>query len=419
MTGLQCVKGMHDILPTDMPGWHFVEQSFKELMSQYAYREIRTPVLEPLELFVRGIGDATDIVEKEMYTFADKGGVDLALRPEGTASIVRAYIQHGLDRQNSINKLFYIGPMFRRERPARGRFRQFYQAGAELIGAGEPAADAEMIEMAVRFVQRLGISDTAVLINTLGDADTRKSYRDALRSYFRHQADRLCQDCIRRLENNPLRILDCKVTACIEACKEAPLLHEHVSPTAMDHFSALQQKLSLLNVDFKVQPRLVRGLDYYTRTIFEIQGGVDTLGAQSTIVGGGRYDGLIAQLGGKRTPTIGFAFGIERLLLLLKEDRFPPETRKIFVTGAGDDDYCHMVTIASMLRDAGFTVETPYASGSLRSHMKRAARSGARFTAIVGEEEWQTGCVVLRDMQTGEQEAVAIEQLAGKMMEKQ
>lgn len=415
MRALQTVKGMHDILPDDMPKWHFVENLFKKISVQYGFEEIRTPVVEPLELFIRGIGETTDIVEKEMYTFIDKGDAHLSLRPEGTASVIRSYLQHNLGAQTSVLRVCYLGPMFRRERPAKGRYRQFYQAGAELIGASEPASDAEIIDFAVFFVKSLGIKEISVQINSLGDSDTRPKYKQALIDFFSNKRDKLCSDCNRRLELNPLRVLDCKVSCCIEARENAPSILEFLNDEAKEHFDELQKLLKIYDINFNVVPTMVRGLDYYTRTIFEIQGTSDLLGSQSTIVGGGRYNNLVKELGGKSVPTIGFAFGIERLLIMLGDNIGIDNVKKIFVAGVGDGDFERTIKISNMLRKAGLNVEAPYKMGSLRAQLKRASKSGAMFSVIAGEDEASKNEVTLKNMLTGEQVSVSIDSLADKI----
>ena len=408
---------MHDVLPSEMPKWHFLENRFRTLVNRYGYEEIRTPIVEPLELFVRGIGDSTDIVEKEMYAFEDKGNAQLALRPEGTASVVRSFLQHNFENLSPVSKLYYLGPMFRRERPAKGRYRQFYQAGVELMGISEATADAEVISMAVQFVEELGIENVQVQINSLGDKEDRPKYREALVDFLSEKKEVLCSDCSRRLQMNPLRVLDCKVPQCIDAVSGSPSVLEFLSEDSQHHFEELKEYLKLLGVSFTVNPQMVRGLDYYTRTIFELQGAGDLLGAQSTIVGGGRYNGLVKQLGGRDTATIGFAFGIERLLLLLG-DSAGQETRKtVFVAGVGEGDAERAIVIGHMLRKAGLNVEVPYRQGSLRAQLKRADKSGASVAVIAGEEEYARNAVMLRDLQSGEQKEVGMEILPEKIRE--
>ncbi|MBW2278028.1 MAG: histidine--tRNA ligase [Deltaproteobacteria bacterium] len=411
MTALRTVKGMHDILPVDVARWHFVEGTYRELVERYGYGEIRTPVLEPLELFVRGIGEATDIVEKEMYAFQDKGGDRLALRPEGTASAIRSLIQHNLSAQQPVSKVYYLGPMFRRERPAKGRYRQFFQAGAELVGADSAVADAEIIGMAVEYLRLLGIKNVRVLINSLGDGETRPRFRKALTNFFGESSDRLCGDCSRRLETNPLRILDCKVPSCREVAANAPSVLDYLSDAARAHFEELQRLLDRGDVPFEIEPTMVRGLDYYTRTIFEIQGSSETLGAQAALVGGGRYDELVADLGGKPTPAIGFSFGIERLLMVLDEAAIPDPTPLVYVAGIGDGGLDRIVDLARSLRGAGLTVEAAYSEASLRSQLKRANKSAAAIVVIAGEDEAARATVTLRDMRTGAQQEVPVAEL--------
>ena len=417
MKKLRCVKGMHDILPEEMPRWHYLENLFRNLVSRYGYEEIRTPILEPLELFVRGIGDDTDIVEKEMYSFEDKGNASLALRPEGTASVVRAFLQNNLEATGAVSKLYYLGPMFRRERPARGRYRQFYQAGVELFGVDEPSADAEVINMAVEFVKELGIDNVNVQLNSLGDGDTRPRFREALIDFFGTKKESLCNDCQRRLENNPLRVLDCKVQGCVAARAGAPSVLDFLSEDAVKHFEKLQEYLVLQGVSFTVEPSMVRGLDYYTRTIFEIQGAGDVLGAQATIVGGGRYNGLVKQLGGRETATIGFAFGIERLLLLLGEKAKHDRRRIVFVAGVGEGDIQRSIMTAQLLRKNGIFVDVPYKQGSLRAQLKRADKSGAIAAVIAGEDEATRKSVTLRNLTTGDQSEVLLDCLADAIRE--
>ncbi len=415
MNSLQSVKGMHDVLPEEMPKWHALEGAFRRVVELCGYREIRTPVLEPLELFVRGIGEATDIVEKEMYAFEDKGGDRLALRPEGTASAIRAYIQHALHAHETVSKLYYIGPMFRRERPAKGRYRQFYQAGAELIGAAEPTADAEIIDMAVRFLEQIGVTDVCVQLSSLGDKESRLEYRAALVAFLEGRVERLCGDCARRMSTNPLRVLDCKVEGCKAAVEGAPSVLDYLSGDAAAHFQEVRRLLDAFGTRYEVSPRMVRGLDYYTRTIFEIQGTSAALGAQATLVGGGRYNELVAELGGPSTPTIGFAFGLERLLLVLGDAAGISASAPVFVAGigAGGSDRAH--GIARRLRAAGIRAEAAYAATSLKSQLKRADKIGARGVVIAGEDEAARGAVTWRDMRDGSQTEIPMDDIAARL----
>lgn len=417
MKELRSVKGMHDIMPDEMPKWHFVERSYRSLVERYGYREIRTPVLEPIELFVRGIGEATDIVEKEMYAFEDKGGDHLGLRPEGTASAIRAYIQHGVQASEQLTKWYYVGPMFRRERPAKGRYRQFHQAGAELVGTRAPAADAEIIDMAVDFIASIGVKDVHVLVNTLGDQPSRNAFRTALVEHYDRQRAALCGDCVRRLEVNPLRVLDCKVESCRELARGAPSVLDLLSAEASEHFDAVRRLLDRFRISYTVNPSMVRGLDYYTGTIFEVQASSESLGAQTAIVGGGRYDNLIEELGGRPTPAIGFSFGIERLILVLGDAAVANPTFPVYVTGVGFDGLDRAITIARQLRAQGLPVEVPYTEGSLKSHLKRADRLGCKVVIIAGEDEAKRGAATLREMQSGRQEEIQFEKLLESVKE--
>ncbi|MCP4604293.1 MAG: histidine--tRNA ligase [Proteobacteria bacterium] len=411
MKTIRSVKGMHDIMPDDMQGWHFVENTYRSLVDRFGYLEIRTPILEPLELFIRGIGETTDIVEKEMYAFEDKGGNHLALRPEGTASAIRAYIQHNIQAQKPVAKWYYLGPMFRRERPAKGRFRQFYQAGAEIIGTDAAAADAEIIDMAVQFIKSLGIEGVTVQLNTLGDESTRPLFRSALVDYFTELENQLCSDCQRRLKTNPLRILDCKKSRCGEVAAEAPSILDFLSDEAASHFDTLRGLLDRYGTNYKVFPSMVRGLDYYTRTIFEVQVDSTALGAQAAILGGGRYDNLVKQLGGRDAPAIGFSFGIERLLMIIAKNIAQAKDPLFFVAGVGQGGLERAFDLARRLRKTGHRVEISYTESSLRSQLKRADRFGAAITLIAGEDEAQRSAITWRDMKNGQQEEVLLDDI--------
>jgi histidyl-tRNA synthetase len=409
---LRLVKGMHDILVDEMPRWHFVEQTYRRLVTRFGYREIRTPIVEPLALFKRSIGETTDIVEKEMYAFEDKGGAHLALRPEGTASAIRAYIQHNIHAMEPQTKWYYIGPMFRRERPAKGRYRQFYQAGAELIGVGSPAADAETISMAQQFIAQLGIDGAVVQLNSLGDESTRPAFRAALVNYFEGYSDTLCGDCNRRLGTNPLRVLDCKNPQCAEVAVNAPSVHDFLSADAREHFDETRRLLDRNKTPYVVVPQMVRGLDYYTQTIFEVQVASEKLGAGSAVLGGGRYDNLIKQLGGRGAPAIGFSFGIERLITLVETSRIPSASPLVYVAGVGEGGLERAIDLAGTLREDGHTVEVAYQLSSLKSQLKRANRLGATVTVIAGEDEAVRGSATLRNMESGEQQEVPLDELA-------
>jgi len=414
MEPLRAVRGMNDILPEDMPRWRRVEESFRELSARYGYVEVRPPVVEPTSLFVRSIGDTTDIVEKEMYTFVDKGDQSLTLRPEGTASTVRAYIQHSVYAREPVSKWIYMGPMFRRERPAKGRYRQFYQLGAEIYGDPGPHVDAELVEMLVRFLECLGVADVEVLVNSLGGPETRPAYRDALVQYFEPHRERLCGDCQRRLDKNPLRVLDCKVPEDAEIARGAPEILAYLGEGDREHFDGLKRALEALEVPFTVDARIVRGLDYYTRTLFEVKGRGGQLGAQDTICGGGRYDGLVQALGGPDTPAIGFAIGIERLLMSMGEHP-PPPAINVFIVAATPDLRDRATVLLRDLRRAGIAADADLRGNSLKSQMRRAGKAGARAAIILGEDEVSRDAAQLRDLRDKHQEEVPRGELAARV----
>jgi len=314
---LQAIKGMKDILPDEISKWHRLESAFRQRVEAYGFREARFPIVEPTALFVRSIGETTDIVEKEMYTFTDRGDKSLTLRPEGTASSVRAFVQHSVQAREPVTKWYYIGPMYRRERPAKGRYRQFYQAGIEVFGDRGPFVDAEVIDMVVGLISSLGITEVEVLVNSIGGPETREKYRDALLAYLTPYRTELCADCQRRMDANPLRVLDCKVPRCAEIAADAPSILKHLTDEDRAHFDGLQETLTILGTPYRTDGSLVRGLDYYTRTLFEVLGKGEGLGAQNALLGGGRYDQMVKSLGGPDTPAIGFAMGLERLLMAM------------------------------------------------------------------------------------------------------
>jgi histidyl-tRNA synthetase len=403
---IRAVKGMNDVLPDAMPRWHRLEAAFREMARRYGYGEIRTPLVEPTPLFVRSIGEATDIVSKEMYTFVDKGDDMLTLRPEGTASAVRAYVEHSVQGQEPVSKWYYLGPMFRRERPARGRYRQFWQAGLECFGDPGPQIDAEMIEMVVSLLASLGVEDLEVLVNSLGSRETRARYREALRSFLSPHEARLSEESKQRLVTNPLRILDSKSPVDQELCAGAPSILDMLDDADRAHFDELTATLAALGTKFRVEPKLVRGLDYYSRTLFEIQGRGGELGAQNALCGGGRYDGLVKELGGPDVPSIGFAMGLERILLALPNE-----------TSARALDAAVVVTEPSMnvkaavllktLRTAGLSAEGDLRGQSMKSQLRRAEKLGARAVVILGPAEDSRGVVQLKDLRLRHQEDVA------------
>ncbi len=416
MTGkLQAIRGMRDILPGESAAWQRLEAGIAEVLEAYGYREIRLPLLEKTELFARSIGEVTDIVEKEMYTFADRNDESLTLRPEGTAGCVRACIEHGL-LHNQVQRLWYRGAMFRYERPQKGRYRQFHQVGLEAYGMDGPDIDAEVVLVGNRLWQHLGF-DVELQLNSLGDAAERAVYRERLVDYFRAHADRLDADSQRRLESNPLRILDSKNPDMQPLLSAAPSLLEHLGPASRAHFEGLRARLDAAGVAYVINPRLVRGLDYYGRSVFEWV--TDRLGAQGTVCAGGRYDGLVEQLGGKATPAVGFAMGLERLVELLTDGTTPAEAApQIYVVVGSAALEIEALALSERLRDeiAGLRLSLHCGGGSLKSQFKRADRSGAELALVLGEGEWARGEVAVKPLRGGgEQTSVARDGLATRL----
>lgn len=411
---IKAVRGVRDILPPEAHRWQRVEHAAHRVFTAYGYREIRIPVFERTELFARGIGDETDIVKKEMYTFDDRGGDSITLRPEATAGVLRAYIEHGFHVQPKPVRLYTMGPMFRYERPQAGRYRQFHQADVEALGETHPALDAEVIAMLMDFFALLGLADRLELhVNSIGDAGTRPAYVARLVSYLRPLVDELCGECRVRLDRNPLRVLDCKTPACQPFIEKAPSILDALSPDAARHFDDVRRCLDAMNIAHTIAPRLVRGLDYYVRTTFEVL--TTELGAQNAVAGGGRYDGLIAQLGGPPDPGIGFAIGLERVALLLadRDDMTPPLAVMIPIGEAALD---RLLPVARAARQRGVRVELAYGDRKLPRELQRANRLGARWAVIGGEDELARGEVLLRTMGTGEQRSLAIADLAEALM---
>lgn len=392
------VRGMNDVLPEQTPLWQWLEERARAVLNAYGYREIRMPIVERTELFARGIGEVTDIVEKEMYTFEDRSGDSLTLRPEGTAGCVRAAEEHGL-LYNQTQRLWYTGPMFRHERPQAGRYRQFHQIGVETFGMAGPDIDAEVILLTARLWKALGLADQVTLeLNTLGDPDDRARYRDALVAFLREHRERLDEDSKNRLERNPLRVLDSKDPGTREVLQDAPRLADHLGDQARDHFEQLKALLEAAGIEYVINPNLVRGLDYYGRTVFEWT--TDALGAQGTVCAGGRYDGLVQQLGGKPTPAVGFGMGLERLVLLLeKQGQELPGPVAIYITAMGDVQ-AQALALAERLRDAlpGVGIQCHCGGGGFKSQMKKADRSGARYALILGEDEVAAGQVAVKPL---------------------
>ncbi len=413
---LQAVKGMNDILPDEATQWLWFEDTVREWLEAYGYRNIRMPLVEPTALFKRAIGEVTDIVEKEMYSFEDSlNGDHLTLRPEGTASCVRAVLQHNL-LYNAPQRLWYSGPMFRHERPQKGRYRQFHQIGVEAMGFAGPDIDAEQIVMCARLWNKLGIKDVSLQLNTLGDSASRQRHRDKLIAYFEHHKDALDADAQRRLYSNPLRILDTKNPAMQELVGKAPKLMDELEEDALKHFETVQTILKQHGIAYEINPRLVRGLDYYNRTVFEWV--TTRLGAQGTICAGGRFDGLIEQIGGKPAPAMGFAMGVERLLALLQEDgmRAPAAPLDVYVVHQGEQAASVAWQAAESLRDAGLRVLLHCGGGSFKSQMKKADGSGAQCAVIIGDDEAAAQAAMLKPLREGgEQQRVALAELAHKI----
>ena len=409
---IRSIRGMNDILPEVTPYWQAVESALKKVLTNYGYQEIRFPIVEKTELFCRSIGEVTDIVEKEMYTFADRNGDMLTLRPEGTAGCVRAAMQNGM--LNQTQRLWYMGPMFRHERPQKGRYRQFHQVGVEAYGFNGPDIDAEMILMTARLWKVLGLNGASLQINSLGSTEARLAYRDVLVAYFEQHQDELDEDSQRRLHSNPLRILDSKNPAMQALNDAAPKLIDHLDDESKQEFAILCQTLDNAGLAYEINPRLVRGLDYYGKTVFEWV--TDQLGSQGTICAGGRYDGLVAQLGGKGATAIGFAIGIERLISLLEAtDALPKiESVDVYLVAVGEAAASHSLLLAEQLRDQlpDLKLITHCGGGSFKNQFKRADRSGARWTFILGDDEIEQKVVGVKTMETGEQETIAWNALA-------
>ncbi|MBE0645105.1 MAG: histidine--tRNA ligase [Bacteroidetes bacterium] len=405
------VKGTKDLLPQDTLAWQHVEQVIRTVMESYRYGEIRTPIFEETAVFARGIGEETDIVGKEMYTFVDKGGSSLTLRPEMTAPVIRSYIQHSMGEQSSLNKLYYIGPMFRQERPQAGRFRQFHQFGFECIGQQAPECDAEIIAIAASIYQRLGIS-YSLKLNSVGDPFCRPRYKEALQDFLRGVYDHLSPESQRRTDTNPMRVLDSKDERDQVATANAPVILDYLSDESRAHFDRTCALLDELGISYTLDPRLVRGLDYYTMTAFEF---VSTdLGSQDALGGGGRYDGLVEQLGGKHTPAVGFAAGMERLLIVMEKNGyvFPSSAPSVYLVGMDDASRAWAFRSAIDLRTKGIATELDYAGRSLKAQMREANKLACTFVAIVGESEMAAGQAQVKDMRKGTQESVEFSRLA-------
>jgi histidyl-tRNA synthetase len=404
------IRGFNDILPDQIKRWHYLEERARTIFELYGFSEIRTPVVEFTEIFARSLGTTTDIVEKEMYTFTDRDGSSITLRPEGTAGVVRAFIEHSMYAKSPTSKLYYMGMMFRHERPQKGRYRGFYQVGAELLGPKGPLADAEVIVMLWRFFETIGISPYIRLeISSLGDESCRPAYKQELVKFFAPRRNELCEDCQRRLLVNPLRILDCKKEKCKEIAQSAPSILDNLCDDCKEHFEEVADALRMIGTPFTLNPRIVRGLDYYTRTVFEVT--TEELGAQNALGAGGRYDGLVEELGGPPTAAVGFAIGMERIILLHEKifsEGFQKEA-DAFIAHLGSEARKTAFLLAYELRKNGVFVDMDYEDKSLKSQLKRADKLGAKYTIIIGEEELSRGKVKVRDMRRSVEEEMDIE----------
>jgi len=412
---ITAVRGFKDILPPETDKWRHIEDTAHEVFRAFGFNEIRLPLLEKTELFRRGIGESTDIVEKEMYTFLDRGEESLTLRPEATASVIRAYLEHSLHAAESVTKLFTIGPMFRRERPQKGRYRQFNQIDVEVLGPDDPRTDAELILMMIHFLRRIGLKNLNLELNSLGCAQCRPAFRDAIVTFLRGSEENLCGDCRRRIGTNPLRVFDCKVEQCGELVSQAPNMADFLCPECREHFEKVQSSLSLFQISCKINPKMVRGLDYYTRTTFEVT--TEFLGAQNAILGGGRYDHLVQELGGPDISGIGFAIGFERLASLIPEgETDTPAGPLLFIAALGDRALGNAFSLCNRLRMKGIRVDMDYGGRSLKSQMKRANKLNSAFTLILGDREIDENRALLRNMIASTQEEVGLDELEETIM---
>ncbi len=415
MSTPRAVTGTRDILPEEAGAWQKVEAAARTLFSRYGYREIRPPVFEETELFARGIGADTDIVSKEMYTFDDRDGSSLTLRPEATAGIVRAVIEHNLMNTDPALRVYAMGPMFRRERPQKGRYRQFHQVDVEAFGIARPSIDAEIVEMSLSYLAACGLTSYELILNSVGDARCRPAYVETLRTALRAQVSRLCVDCQRRTETNPLRVLDCKVPQDQDIIESLPRIADHLCAECADHFAEVRRELALLGIPFRLSHRLVRGLDYYTRTTFEVTSGA--LGAQNSLLGGGRYDGLVKDLGGPDLTGIGFALGMERLVMALPPS--PDERRcQVFLAPLVEGALDKALLLQKNLREHGLAVLMDHEGRGLKSQMKRADKLRARYVALLGEDELRAGHWTVRDMESSAQTTVPDPDIATHLLEK-
>lgn len=406
----KAVKGTKDVLPGEIYKTQYIESTALDVAERFGFKEIRTPVFEHTELFQRGVGDTTDVVQKEMYTFDDKGGRSITLRPEGTAGAARSFLENGLCNETLPQKVCYLTSCYRYEKPQAGRLREFHQFGVECFGAQSPLADAEIISLANTFFKELGVKDLTLEINSIGCPTCRAEYHKALKTYFEGRKDELCDTCKDRLERNPMRILDCKSPVCSEIAKDAPVVLDYLCDECREHFEKVKSYLNAQNIAFKVNPRIVRGLDYYTKTVFEFIS--ESIGAQGTVCGGGRYDGLIEELGGQKTPSLGFGLGIERLMLLMEAQgcEFPKESMPdLFIAALGEKAQLKAVEIANDMREEGFTCLYDVNGRGLRAQMKYANKLGAKYTIVLGDDEVESGIAKLKNMESGEETEIVLQ----------
>ncbi len=410
---IKAPRGTHDILPSETYRWHRVEEQIKKICKEFGYKEIRTPMFESTELFERGVGDTTDVVQKEMYTFLDKGGRSITLKPEGTSPIVRSFVENSVYANPQPTKLYYMYPCFRYEKPQAGRLREFHQFGIEVFGSPTASIDAEVISLAMSLLDRLGVTGIELNINSIGCPVCRKEYNEKLKDYFRPHLGELCETCRERFEKNPLRILDCKCDNCKTIAKDAPMLIDHICDECNTHFESLKKYLEIMEIPYNVDATIVRGLDYYTKTVFEIISHNE--GSEGTICGGGRYDGLVSEIGGPEMPGVGFGMGLERLLLVLESIGKLPENDEnpdIFIANIGEDADVFVQKLIYDLRKEGISAERDYLSRSVKAQMKYANKLFAKFSAVIGDDDIKNNRINVKNMATGESEDVSFSYLS-------
>lgn len=414
----KAIKGTRDIMPWEVYKNQFIEQTVLDIAAKFGFREIRTPVFEHTELFQRGVGETTDVVQKEMYTFDDKGGRSITLRPEGTSGAVRSFLEHGLFNEALPQKLCYLLNCYRYEKPQAGRWREFQQFGVETLGAASPAADAEIISLANEIFAFLGVEGIELHLNSIGCPECRKNYHKALKEYFESRKSELCGTCLERLEKNPMRILDCKSPICKEICKDAPVITDYICDECSAHFKSVQKYLDAMNIEYVIDPHIVRGLDYYTRTVFEFIS--NQIGAQGAVCAGGRYDGLVEELGGPNVPSLGFGLGTGRLLMLLEAQGIElpaPSGCELYIAPMGEDASVKAMSIVADLRAGGISAQTDVVGRSLKAQMKYADKIGAKYTMVLGDDEIAKGEAVIKDMDSGETETLSLDGLEDSFMQ--